>query len=111
MSKKYHLIKARNETIRLKLSDIYYIECCRKHVIYYTKTEKYDTIDTLSNVYDQIKDFGFFQIHQGYIVNFDKVKCFRQNDIILDNDRVVMMSIRKKKETLLAYSRYLEEYL
>ncbi|MBR6578309.1 MAG: response regulator transcription factor [Clostridia bacterium] len=111
VSKKYHLIKARNETIRLKLSDIYYIECCRKHIIYYTKTEKYDTIDTLSNVYDQIKDFGFFQIHQGYIVNFDKVKCFRQNDIILDNDRVVMMSIRKKKETLLAYSRYLEEYL
>lgn len=108
VTKKYHLIKVQGETIKLKISDIYYIECCRKHIIYHTKNDEYDTIGTLSETYALLKEYGFFQVHQGFLVNFEKIKCYGKSNIILDNDRTVMMSVRKKKETLIAYARYLE---
>ena len=108
VTKKYHLIKCQGKTIKLKISDIYYIECCRKHIIYHTKNAEYDTIGTLSETYALLKEYGFFQVHQGFLVNFEKIKCYGKNNIILDNDRTVMMSVRKKKETLIAYARYLE---
>ena len=95
--------------VKLKISEIYFVECCRKHIIYHTQNDSFDTIGTLSETYDLLKEYGFFQVHQGYLVNFEKIKCFSKNDIILDNDRAVMMSVRKKKETLIAYSRYLEK--
>ena len=109
VTKKYHLIKTQKMTVKLKISEIYYVECCRKHIIYHTPNDSFDTIGTLSETYDLLKEYGFFQVHQGYLVNFEKIKCFSKNDIILDNDRAVMMSVRKKKETLIAYSRYLEK--
>lgn len=111
MTKKYHLIKSRGETVRLNLSDIYYIECCRKHIIYYTKDDKYDTIDTLNNVYGQLKEYGFYQVHQGFIVNFENVSRFDKYSVILNNGTEVMVSVRKRKESINAYLKYVEMYV
>lgn len=108
VTKKYHLIKCQGKNIKLKISDIYYIECCRKHIIYHTKNDEYHTIGTLSETYALLKEYGFFQVHQGFLVNFEKIKCYAKSSIVLDNDCTVMMSVRKKKETLIAYARYLE---
>ena len=108
---KYLCIKTHSKTLKLKISEIYFIECCRKHIIYHTKVESFDTIGTLTEAYNQVKEYGFYQIHQGYLVNFEKIKYFNKNDIVLDNDRMVMMSVRKKKETLIAYSKYLENHI
>lgn len=107
---KYHKVKIRNQTIRILLSDIYYIECLKKHIIYHLKDEDIETTDKLSNVYDALCDFGFYQIHQGYIVNMDKIKSFNGYSVILDDGRSVMVSVRKKAETLIAYSKYVERF-
>ena len=107
---KYHIVKIRNQTIRLPLADIYYVEYYRKHVIYHMKDEEIITIDKLSNVYKALSKFGFYQIHQGYLVNFDKVKNFKKYAVILDDDRSVMISVRKWSEVLVAYSKYVEDF-
>ena len=74
VTKKYHLIKTQKMTVKLKISEIYYVECCRKHIIYHTQNDSFDTIGTLSETYDLLKEYGFFQVHQGYLVNFEKIK-------------------------------------
>jgi DNA-binding LytR/AlgR family response regulator len=50
-------------------------------------------------------------VHQGYIVNFAKVKDFDNYSVILKANEKVPISIRKKKEVLLAYARYVESSL
>ena len=110
MLHKYHIVKVKNQTLRLAVSDIYYIECCRKHIIYHMKNDTIETVGKLSEVYKAVAKFGFFQIHQGYIVNFDKVKCFNKYAVILDDDRSVMVSVRKRADVLLAYSKYVENF-
>ncbi len=110
MLHKYHIVKVKHQTQRLAISDIYYIECCRKHIIYHMKNGSIETVEKLSEVYKAVSKFGFFQVHQGYIVNFDKVKSFDKYNVILDDDRSVMISVRKRADVLLAYSKYVENF-
>jgi len=110
ISEKYHLIKSHGKSIKIKISDIYYIECYKKHIIYHTKNERIESKGTMSETYNILQKHGFHQVHQGYIVNFEKVKCFNPTFLLLDNDSVVMISVRKRKETMLAYSSFLENY-
>lgn len=105
----YHCLKIQNTVRRIPISDIYFIEYCRKHVIYHTKNDLIETTGRFSDVIHELQKYGFCQVHQGYIVNFSKVHDFNGYSIILDNQQSVMISVRKKKEVLLAYSKYVEE--
>lgn len=106
---KYHLIRIKNQTIRIQAKDIYYIEYCRRHVIYHLKNMEYETVGRFSDVYEDLKDFGFYQIHQGYIVNMDKIIGFDKYSALLKDNKSVMISVRKRAEVLMAYSKYVEE--
>ncbi len=114
---KYHAnhasiqVKYRNLPHNLLIDDIYYIECCKKHIVYHLANETVETVDTLSNVYGKIIQYGFYQVHQGYIVNFAKVYEFKEHTIVLDNRKEVMISVRKKKDVLMAYAQYVENNL
>ncbi len=60
---KYHVIKIKTEQIRIPIKDLYYVECCKKHIIYHLKNKRYETIETLTDVYEALKDYGFYQVH------------------------------------------------
>lgn len=105
---KYHIVKIKTESLRIPIKDIYYIEYCRRHVIYHLKDREYETVGKFSDVYDELKDFGFFQIHQGYIVNMDKIVEFDKYSVILEDCKTVMMSTRKRTEVIMAYTKYIE---
>lgn len=102
-------LRMHNRSVRLPISDIYYVEYCQKHVIYHTKDESFTTTGKFFQVYDELKRFGFYQLHQGYIVNLSKICDFRGYTAVLDNGFSVPISIRKKRDTLLAYAKYVEE--
>lgn len=105
---KYHIIKIKTETKRLPIKDIYYIEYCRRHVIYHLKDKDYETVGKFGDIYEELKEFGFYQIHQGYIVNMDKIVDFDKFSVILQDDKTVMMSTRKRTEVIQAYTNYIE---
>lgn len=108
---KSYKVRVKSRVINLHVRDIYYIECCRKHIIYHMKDHDYEAVGKISTVYDDLKDYGFYQVHQGYIVNMDKIKMFDKYNAILDDDRKVMISVRKKAEVMMAYSKYIEAHL
>lgn len=104
---KYHVIKIKTETKRIPIKDIYYIEYCRRHVIYHLKYRVYETVGKFSDIYKELKEFGFYQIHQGYIVNMEKIIDFDKFSVILKDDKTVMMSTRKRSEVIMAYAKYI----
>lgn len=107
---RYHVVKVGTQKCRFLISELYYVEYCQKHVIYHLKGEDIEATDKLSNVYDILSKYGFYQVHQGYIVNLEKIKRFEKFDIILDDDRKVSMSVRKRKNVMLVYSKYIERF-
>jgi DNA-binding LytR/AlgR family response regulator len=110
ITKKYLKIKIQNKVIQLPISEILYIEYCRKHILYHTENRVIETVGRLCDVLDELMNYGFYQVHQGYIVNFAKVQDFCGYSVILNNGQSVMISVRKKSEVLLAYANYVEDF-
>lgn len=108
---KYYVIKTKNGSIRVPIKDIYYIESSQRHIIYHLKDKSYDTLGRMSDVLSDLKDYGFYQVHQGYIVNMDLISHFEKNDAVLTDGRKVMISVRKRTEVLLEYTKYIERSL
>lgn len=97
--------------VNINVADINYVECYKRHVLYHTNQKIYDTLGTLQDAMDKLRPHGFYQTHQGYIVNFNKVREFEKNDVILKNGEKVMMSIRKRIEVMQAYAEYIRKVI
>lgn len=104
----FHIIKIKTEPIRLRSKDIYYVERCQKHVIYHLKNKEYTTGGSLAEAYTSLRKCGFLQVHQGYIVNMDKISHFDKYSAILTDGKAVPVSVRKRSEVLTAYAQYIE---
>lgn len=105
---RYHTVKINTEYRRLFIPDIRYVECCNKHVIYHLENGVCETTERISDVYEVLKDYGFYQAHQGYIINFDKIAQFVKYSVVLDDGKVLPLSMRRKTDMMLAYSKYAE---
>ncbi len=101
-------IDIRGGKVKIALSEIYYIECYKKHLLFHTKNKVYESRMTMEKANTYLKDFGFYQIHQGYIVNLEKIKEFYENDVTLDNGEKIMVSVRKRTAAMGAYAEFLE---
>ncbi len=105
---RFHTVRINTEYRRLSIPDIRYVECCNKHIIYHMEDGICETTERLSDVYDVLKDYGFYQAHQGYIINFDKISRFVKYSVILDDGKELPVSMRRKTDMMLAYSKYAE---
>lgn len=107
---KYHVVKLKDRILSVPIKDICYIEYSNKHIIYHTVTEDITERNTMQSIYDSVHDHGFFQVHQGFIVNMDKIKVIEKDEIVLQDDRRVPMSRRKKAELSIEYMKHVEKY-
>ena len=110
ITKQHIKIKIQNKIIQLPISEIIYIEYCKKHILYHTENRVIEAVGRFCDVLDELQEFGFYQVHQGYIVNFAKVQDFSGYSVILTGGKSVMISVRKKNEVLLAYANYVEGF-
>lgn len=106
-----YTIATKTGVVTLDVSDIYYVECCRKQLYFHTSRAVHITNKTLREVYDFLAPLGFYKVHQGYIVNFEKVKEINGLDVFLENGKKVMISVRKRREVIRAYSDFAKRYL
>ena len=105
---KTYILKNRGDVKSLRVGQILYIEIYRKHLIFHTKDGQYETIGRISEALEELKIYGFCQVHQGYLVNMSHIVGFDQYDVIMSNGEKVMMSVRKKADVLREYTNFLE---
>ena len=96
--------------MKLPISDIYYVESLNRHIIYHMKDDDVSTSEKLCDVVNTLTNLGFCRVHQGFIVNLEKVKSFGRDSVTLIDGRQVMMSQRKKKDVSLEYAKYVEKF-
>ena len=102
---KYILVKSNGKLQKLYISDILYVEIYRKHLIFHTFADKFETLGKISETYIEL----ICQVHQGYLVNMNYIKEFVNNDIVMTNGEKVMVSVRRKTEVLREYISFLEK--
>ena len=100
------IIKSEGEDILIDINDIIYMESMDKNVRIVTSKEEYITRYNLSDYEEQLKNFGFFRIHRGYLISLNKVKRIVKNDVVMDNEITLPISrnnVKTLKDTLYAY--------
>ena len=107
---RYIMVKSKDRKVKLPISDIYYVESLNRHIIYHMKDETVSTCEKLGDVVNTLKDLGFCRVHQGFIVNLEKIKSFGRDNVTLMDGRQVMMSQRKKRDVSLEYAKYVEKF-
>ncbi|MBE6704967.1 MAG: response regulator transcription factor [Ruminococcaceae bacterium] len=107
----FRYLRTRDGTVFCPLSEIYYMECLRKQLIYYTEKEKYITRELIGETETKTEDLGFCRVHKGYIVNLSKIHHITKTDVILTNGAKVPISTRKRTYVIERFNDYVRRYI
>lgn len=85
-------IQVKGEIISLRYSDIYYFEKVGHRIKIHTEGRDIFFYETLYNLLGNIDHDSFIQCHQGYVVNTDKIRSYRDKNLFLDKKLQVPVS-------------------
>jgi len=92
------VIKTTNKIYYVNLVDIMYCQAEGAYAKIVTKTETILASKNLKHFQDLLEDAGFIRSHQSFMVNKLWVKALENDAIILNNDKAIPISSRKKAE-------------
>lgn len=104
----YIIFKTLKETIKLKKEDILYLESKGRILEIHTNKE-------IKKIYAKLSDFeksyhnSFLRIHKSFLVNISKIKIYRYNKIILENDEELSISRTFQKICKEKVMNYMED--
>lgn len=101
-------LKWQNERYVIKVNTIKYIEGYKRHITVYTQDGVYETLGKIPDLLHELSPHGFIRTHQGFLVNMDYIKRFDVTDVVLFDDTKVMISVRKRAESLQIFDKYLK---
>jgi len=93
----------------LPISEIYYFEKFKHHLILYTKTVDYQCRMTLAEAEESISGNSFATPHKGYLVNLAHISSVGEACLTLTNGRTVPLSRRHKLEIERALFNYVRK--
>ncbi len=79
--KEYLMIRANRKFVRLKLSDILYIEGFKDYVKIILPDEMILTKESIGNFYKHLNEENFLRIHKSFIVAVDKITAITSYDV------------------------------
>lgn len=91
-------IKQNSKWIKLNYTDILYFEKVRKKIRVVTKDNDYSFYGTLKSLCDAIDMDCFFHCHQGYIINRQKMKKFKEDEILLEGSNASIPVSRRMRK-------------
>lgn len=92
---------------RINYIDIYYISIDDHICEVYTQDNCYQTWDTLSSLYENLHLYDFIKINRSTLVNLKHISRIEKNNIILNNNTVLSVSIRLKPTVIKHYQSYI----
>ena len=89
-------IKANRKTYKIDVVKIDYIESLKDYVKIICTDESIITHDSLSNLENILKKFGFIRIHNSFLVATDKIKSFNSESVFLKEKELPISRTYKK---------------
>lgn len=105
-TKKYLAIGVKGGTVKIHISDIYYIESQGHRLIFHTRVEEYVIFGTMKEIEDKLINMDFFRCNKGYLLNLEHVDSVQDGIVMINNERL-LISRGRKKEFMGALTDYL----
>lgn len=74
-------IKKNTNLVRVKYSDILWIEALENYIVVNTATEKFTVHHTLKAIVDKMPPGQFYRIHRSYVVNINAISLISATDV------------------------------
>ena len=92
--------------MKLKLSDILFIESQNQNVVINTSLDSYSVRGNMNDYEANLTPEGFFRIHRSYLVSLGKIQRVSEKDVIMDDGTSLPVSRSKRtalKDVLFSY--------
>ena len=86
------------DKVNVEISKILYIEKRRNQSLIHTEDGDYSCYETLSQLYEKLDNNKFMYVHQGFIVQFPKIKEVERNSVCFAGHIRVPVSRKYQKE-------------
>lgn len=80
-------IKANSKLVKLKKSNIYYIEALKDYVVIHTKDTRYTIHSTMKDIEIKMGLDDFIRVHRSFIVRLDKIASIDFPNLYLEDDK------------------------
>ncbi len=90
-------IKSEYKILRIKLSEIKYIESMREYLRIHIENQRpVMTLLSMKKIEGFLPESGFMRVHRSYLVNLSKITTIERNRIIFDKDVYIPVSEQYK---------------
>ena len=83
-------VKSNSRLVKLRISDIYYIEALKDYVVINTLNARYTVHSTMKDIEGKLPESEFARVHRSFIVRIDKIVAIEQPNLILENDKKII---------------------
>lgn len=97
-------VKVNYQFVKIKLSDILYLEAEDAHTMLVTITRRYALRVALSTVLEQINEPGFMRVHRSFVVNTDQIDAFTDQEVSIQQQKLPLG--RSYKEAFMKRFRF-----
>jgi len=80
-------VKSNSRLVKVKLSDIMYVEALKDYVIIHAVGAKYTVHSTMKDMAANLKDKEFVRVHRSYIVRIDKISAIDFPNLVMEDDK------------------------
>lgn len=99
-------IKIQSGAMKLKTSDIYYIESEGHNLHYVTKKGDYKCRAKMQTAEESLEQYGFFRSNKSYLVNMQYVEGVSDGCCLVNGDKL-LISRARKKDFMIAMTDYI----
>ena len=83
-------VKSNSRLVKLRTSDIYFIEALKDYVVINTLNTRYTIHSTMKDIEAKLPEVEFLRVHRSFIVRIDKIVAIEQPNLILENDKKII---------------------
>jgi len=86
-SKDILFVKSHSRLVKVKATDIYFVEALKDYVVINTATTRYTIHATMKDIEKKLSSTDFVRVHRSFIVRIDKIVAIEQPNLILEDDK------------------------
>ena len=89
-SKDFIFVKSKSRLVKIKTSDIYFVEALKDYVVINTLDSRYTIHSTMKDIVAKLEADNFIRVHRSFIVRLDKISSIEYPNLHLENDKKII---------------------
>jgi DNA-binding LytR/AlgR family response regulator len=83
-------VKSNSKLVKLKTSDIFFIEALKDYVVIHTTDTRYTIHSTMKDIENNMGTAEFIRVHRSFIVRLDKIASIEFPNLTMENDKKII---------------------